>query len=378
MTGRIDKISIWPRSGGDSGNRSQISVAGPSAGQIAKRIPLGDEMSTKGTGYIAGGAIAGDGSIRLVFGNQLCALSPDGAVLWHRRLADYVVHEDSDESLEDENLEGSDEEDDREQRFFHSLPCIIDTANTLVTMPNTALIFDAQGEVVAQTDIMLPDDSGPAPNYDLFGIPLLTNMDGSVYAWEQDGLKELGRFGYDVVPVAMFDDNSFAVAGYSHTGLCRVRRDGSLVWQSDLEDADCLPTISHSQQVAVGSLNDELSMLFAPDGQTIGTYHKPAVFAAYLDEGWIALSKDALARLTSTGQILWQHHITSEMRWGSYQPIVDSSGSIFVVDGSQVVCFQPDGHVHFRFDVGAVPGPLFPIREGMFGCVVGEHLIFVV
>ena len=378
MTGRIDKISIWPRSGGDSGNRSQISVAGPSAGQIAKRIPLGDGLSTRVTGYIAGGAIAGDGSMRLVFGTKLYALSPDGAVLWHRRLADYIVHKDSNESLEEEDLEENDPEEDSEWPFFHSLPCITDTTNTLVTMPNTALIFDDHGELVAQTEIMRVEDSGLAPNCDLYGTPLLTTVHGFIYAWEQIGLHELGDFGYDIVPVAMFNDNSFAVAGYSHTGLCRVRRDGSLVWQSDLEDADCLPTVNHSQQVAVGSLNDELSMIFAPDGQTIGTYHKPAVFAAYLDEGWIALSKDALARLTPTGQILWQHRITSEMRWGSYQPIVDSSGNIFVVDGSHVVCFQSDGHVHFRLDVGAVPGPLFPIREGMFGCAVGNELIFVI
>jgi hypothetical protein len=273
--------------------------------------------------------------------------------------------------------ESEKEEVEDEQRLsYHSLPTIIGHSNTLITMRNTAAIFDKQGQLVARTELLLADDSGLAPNRDLEGIPILTTIDGGVSLWEQDGLHTIGNFGYDIIPVAVFADNSIGVAGYAYKGFCRVDRNGTLIWQTTLKDADLLPTINQQQLSAVGSLNDRCSVIFASDGNPIGTYPHPALFAEYVDGGWIALSQKGIAHLSASGAIQWQHALSAP-RWNRHQPLVDRDGHVYAVDEQGIVAFAGNGHKMFEIKLHAEPGPLFPIKAGVFATVVGDELLFI-
>lgn len=376
---------LWPRSGGDEGNRSRIPVPGPSQALILNRVRLQGVLSPLRGSYprIAGGAVAPDGTLRVAFRGVLYALTSGGSVLWARDLRDYVVvpdaYLDPDEAdsdvAEDDESENDVAEDDNVLRY-HSLPSMIGLGNTLITLWNTAVIFDAQGQLVARTEVSLVDDSGLAPNRNQEGIPILTTIDGEVFLWDYDGLHEIGFFGYDIMPVAIFADNSIAVSGYAGKGFCRVDQTGTLMWQTSLRDADLLPTVNQQQLSAVGSLNDRCSVIFAADGTVIETYPHPALFAEYPDGGWIAVSAEALARLSASGHIQWQHAIAME-RWNRHQPLVDSQGHVYAVGNQQIVAFTGDGHEVFAINVNDAPGPLFPVQPGVFATVVGDELLFI-
>ena len=99
-----------------------------------------------------------------------------------------------------------------------------------------------------------------------------------------------------------------------------------------LLQADLLPTINHAQIVAGGSLNNHLSAFFAPDGKPIGEYSHATLFAEYIEGGWIALSKQRLARLTVNGSKIWSIAVDTTESWlfGAQQPIIECDGYIFM------------------------------------------------
>jgi outer membrane protein assembly factor BamB len=375
--------SLWPRSGGDIGNRSRLSVPGPSRAHILRRIALhGVLPAARGTyPRSAGGMVAFDGTLRVAFRGMLYAFTNQGEMLWARDLRTYVIipdeyarSEETDSDLPtDDDFEAIGDDYGVE---YHSLPSLIGQSNTLITMSNTAALFDTHGQLVARIEVPLSDDSGLAPNCDTEGIPILTTIHGSVSRWNYTGLHEIGMFGYDIVPVAVFADNSLAIAGYSYKGFCRIHQNGTLIWQTTLKDADLLPTINQQQFSVVGSLNDRCSMIFTPDGTPIGTYPHPALFAEYHDGGWIALSEKAIARLSTSGSVQWQHTIAAP-RWSRSQPLVDSNGQVYVATEQHIVAFAGNGHKVFEIELDAEPGPLFPVRAGVLATIVGDELIFV-
>lgn len=332
---------------------------------------------------IDGGVIADDGSLRVVHGECLSAVELDGTVRWTRAVRELVaaivvpVVEADDESecyarLDEEALAA-----EEAPRLVRSLPTALAGGHTLLGVTRGAVIVDARGELVAQVAQELMDDSGPSPCVTGSGVPVLSTIAEGVFAWEDAGLRRLGSFGYDVVPPAVYRDDSLAIAGYAGKGFCRVTLGGELVWGTELAEADLLPSINSSQHAAVGSRNDRCSMLFGAAGDPLGVHPCAAVFAEYPDGGWVAVSDCAVARIDSSATKIWWAEIATTLRWGVLGPIVDPGGMIYVQDGESLVALDPNGTAKFSVWLGKSVGPVFPAGPGRFAVVADGVLRFI-
>jgi outer membrane protein assembly factor BamB len=322
---------------------------------------------------VNGGVLAEDGSLRLTHHGRLSRLSRDGKLAWTVDLSTFepTVHSAGPEDS------AADSEAAAGRAFHHSLPTALAGGRTLVTTGRMALVFDADGRLERSVQVGGLDDSGPSPNVSSAGEALLTTVSGELLLWHEDRTRPVGEFGYDLLPPALYADDSMAISGYEGAGFCRVRPTGEILWQTSLREADLMPTVSRAQLAAVGSLNQERSAFYAEDGQELGSYERPAVFAESLDGGWIALAWDSVARLTSAGKTIWRASVETEPDWGSHGPVVDGRGHVYVQDGEHLVGLDPDGTPAMRVRVGAGAGPVFPVAPGVFGAIVGPELLLI-
>lgn len=381
--------SPWPRSAGDAGNRRVFAADGPSQPRLSAPIEL--PRSPSDGMVVSGGVIADDGELRVVHGDYLSRVALDGTVRWSLslRAIELELVPPPEEADEDElrrraaAAEAGEEEEKAEDRLVsHSLPTALSGGRTLVTVRWAALIVDANGLVEARLTTWEPfggttDDSGISPNVTRSGTPIVTMPIGTPIAWEGEAGRELGDFGYDLVPPAIYADDSLALAGYAGRGLCRVRLSGEIVWERAPKDADMLPTVSRAQVCAVGSLNDECSWLVDVDGRQIGIYGHSAIFAEYVDSGWIAATTRWVARLGPRGAELWSAEIAHELRWGVFGPIVDRSGRVYVQGEEWLIGLDPQGARVFALHLGAGAGTVFPAGAGVFAVVVEGALRFM-
>jgi hypothetical protein len=178
-------------------------------------------------------------------------------------------------------------------------------------------------------------------------VLVATSPGGEVYRRDEDRWVELGAFGYDILPPAVFSDRSLGIAGYAGYGYCRVALDGTVRWRSGFAEADLLVTVSSAQHSAVGSVNDGRSELYAPGGELLGRYEEPAIFSEHLDGGWVALSDGAVARLAVDGTVLWRHALHVKRGWGGLQAITDARGHVYVPCEDGVVALSAAGEPLF-------------------------------
>ncbi|GCE23254.1 hypothetical protein KDK_70540 [Dictyobacter kobayashii] len=237
------------------------------------------------------------------------------------------------------------------------------------------LASDKTGDVLAT--IAAPDDSGFSPNLTYNGLPVLSAVAGDVYVFKQNLWHEIGVYGLDVVTPAVYPDNSLAIAGYAGTGFCRVSLDGKTQWTTQIKRADKLPTINNEHIAAIGSA-DGFSAFFRSDGEQIGEYKQWATFAEYIDGGWIALSKQRLARLTKDGREIWgcDIHRSGNLTFVE-QPIVDRDGFIFVRNQEGYQCYAPQGHITFEVKLPAIPQGLMSIIAPHTMAYVIENELFI-
>jgi len=376
--------TLWPRSAGDAGNRRCFGAEGPRAPRLSAPCFLPAlRVAAPDPSPIDGGVIADDGTLRVIHGDCLSAVDQDGTVLWSvsvRELDAAIVIPPAPPSEDEEEEErGGDAAEAQEGpgRLTRSLPTALAGGHTLVGLTRGAVIVDARGQMVAQVAQELMDDSGPSPCVTAGGVPVLSTIAEGVFAWEPAGLRRLGRFGYDVVPPAVYSDDSLAIAGYAGSGFCRVRLSGEKVWATELHEADLLPSINSSQHAAVGSRNDRCSALYAASGATLGIHPCAAVFAEYPDGGWIAVSDCAVARIDSSANKIWWAEIATSLRWGVLGPIVDPEGMIYVQDGESLVALDPNGTAKFSVWLGKSVGPVFPAGPGRFAVVADGVLRFI-
>jgi hypothetical protein len=335
--------TVWPRFGGDRANRSLLSIPGPHTLPSWQKIflPTRDVPLSHMKRTTSGVIVMPDETLRVLHGGLLIAVTLDGTILWQVDLSSLVS--------EDEH-------------WICSLPTALKTGETLLLLPDALLLVERfggvrrqdygipsdDGGVWTQGD-MSPDDSGFSPNLTYNGLLILSAITGEVYLLEKNLWKEIGAYGYDIVPPAVYPDNSLAIAGYYGTGFCRVSLDGELQWTTQLKQADLLPTLNQDHIAAVGSLNDACSAFFRPDGQQIGEYHHAATFAVYPDGGWVALSKRRLARLTLEGSEVWGCDICpGESLSFVEQPLVEKDGFIFVRQQEGFLCCDAHGRVVFE------------------------------
>ncbi|GHO83223.1 hypothetical protein [Dictyobacter formicarum] len=138
-----------------------------------------------------------------------------------------------------------------------------------------------------------------------------------------------------------------------------------------------LPTLNREQIAAVGS-TDGFSAFVRSDGTQIGEYNHSATFAEYIDGGWIALSKQRLARLTTEGKEVWGCEIsrTTNLIFVE-QPLVDRDGFIFVRHQEGYLCCDAYGHVAFNVQLSAPPQGLMSIIAPGVTAYVMESELFI-
>lgn len=348
-----------------------MPFAGPTLREAPLFLPLPAPPGESVSEGVAGGALAHDGSLRIVRGGALFAVDVrERRVRWSRHLG---------RAASTARSFG----EDAELVSRPSLPTVVTGDRTWVTLGSFALVFGPEGDLVERLDVGLPDDSGFAPNLDLEGRVVLTTLDGAVLVKEPGGLRTVGSgLGYDLPPVAVFDDGSFAVAGYAGAGICRLRSDGAIAWHGDLQDADLPPTVSRAQHTAVASVNDGCSAFFDPEGRRTGTFPHVALFAEHpADGGWIGLGDGVLGRLSLDGTVRWVRPIDPKRPEDAPGPrpfpLVDARGVIHVPTSNGIAAFDADGELVGELALGGCPSGLFPVGPGRMAAVVDDRLVLL-
>src|SRR5713226_9118108 len=362
--------TVWPRFGGDRANRSLLDIAGPHAPPTWQKISLSACHAVRSADRATSGVIVmADETLRVYHSGMLSAVTFDGTILWQLDLTGLIAED---------------------KRCFSSLPTALHTGETLLVLPDALLIVDRLGGIYRREDrlapdgsgnapdvINAPDDSGYSPNLTYSGLPILSAICGEVYILKKHLWHEIGVYGYDIVTPAVYPDNSLAIAGYAGTGFCRVNLDGKRQWTTQVKKADKLPTLNHEHIAAIGS-DDGYSAFFRSDGEQIGEYNHAAKFAVYNDGGWIALSKQRLARLTTDGREVWGCEICpGENLSFVEQPIVDRDGFIFVRQKEGFLCCDAHGHTAFEVKLPALPQGLMSILAPRTMAYVLENELFI-
>jgi outer membrane protein assembly factor BamB len=338
--------SPWPRTAGDRRNSRHVEVEGPRRGRL-RRV-----FECAGEGGRGGLAVAADCSLRMTLEGRLWAFDSDGGLLW--KLEPF------------------------EAASGMSSPLLLADGTCIVTAGRELLFVSASGVELARVDTGLRlDDSGPALNLAPDGTLILTTMYGELFGLRGSELELLGSgLGYDLVPPAIDDDGSMVLAGYAGKGLVRVDPRGAIVWRSDLRYADLLPTIDREGRAAGGSLNERESRILARDGRLLGSWPAAATFAA-ADEGWVALSEDALAGLGHEGELRWQRNGGARGRWGSLGPAIDRLGRVHAPCSAALVVLESDGRERFVVPLPGAPSDLALVGDGRVALVLGDGLYFV-
>jgi len=342
--------SYWPRSGFDRGNRSHVPIPGPEKGEIVLEVTLPRlRRKKKPSRYRGGCVISDDATLRVIFDCILSAITVQGELLWSREL----------------------KETDGKRCHYCSLPVALQAGQSLVTLQHTIIIVDPQGNILEHIRIHGPlDDSGPSPNITYDHHLIVTCIMGEVLCLQDHHLSEIGCFGYDILPPAIYDDDSLAISGYYGTGFCRVRQDGQKVWTTELHEADLLPTINRQQISAVGSRNDNVSAFVSSDGVIIGKYERASIFAEYSATEWIALSHDYVAKLSIEGNEIWGYPLQVESNWRNCQPIVDGVGHIYISTKNSILCLNAQGNELFAVALSEpLQGGLSLIAPGHLACI---------
>ncbi len=314
-----------------------LNWSGPRCGTLERRASLPRRHPGEPRGFSAA-VVAHDGSLRVTFDHQLIALSPLLETMWRVELP---------------------------TRRINSTPTCLASGETLVAVDDGFRLHDARGELSGWIPCEGMDDSGPSPTITHSGSLVASSPAHASRLLVAGFWKSLSSVhGYDVPPPAVFDDDTLALSCYAGSGYCRVAVDDRVVWRAEFEQADLLPTINREQQSAVGSLNDHVSRIFDPDGVLVGVYPRASVFSEYRDGGWIALSDGEIARLTATGEPVWQREVDARRGWGT-QALVDRDGVVFAPTQGGVTAFTPDGALSFSTRLwGDRPRALTPISEG--------------
>jgi hypothetical protein len=286
-------------------------------------------------------ALSDDGTLRVVSGGRLYCVASDG-IRW--------CTEDA----------------------WIAPPTCLSGGRVLVLRRRRFSVLDGKGEVVSELPFDFPVlPSHRAPNV-AAGVLLASSPNGELWGGSADGFHQIGDFGIDLEPPAVFDDGSLGVAGYD-AGYCRVRLDGTIIWETrDWPIADLNPTIARDQRSAVGAFDDNSSHIYEADGSLLGIYPAAAVFSEH-QMGWVAVSGEAVALLTPEGVVRWQLPIRRMQ-----QAVVDVRGRIYASDEDGLVCLDTNGTLVFVTELPDGPArSLAPIGPGRLAALCGEELLIL-
>ena len=345
--------SPWPRSGGCPRNSRRTGVAGPRRGVLTElhRLP-GKANPTRHRYARSGVAVASEG-FRVTSRRRLFAFDGAGAPLWATG------------PLGDEGSR------------FEAGPLMLEGDVTVVGLDHHLAFVDAVGTILGKIEVDggALDDSGHSPSLTRDGRLVLTGALREVSVVGADGLAHsLGEHGLDIAPPAIAPDGGLVVAGFSGSGLVRVDPiDGRLRAETDLQNADQMPTVAEDGTMAAGS-SFGTGGLFAHDGSRIATV-QAQIFASLAD-GWLAMSYGALRRLDASGAERWVRPLGDGIEVGWHQRmVVDREDYAYLALPQGLLCVDPVGAPVFELPMLERPTALAPLADGTM-VVVGAERVF--
>lgn len=370
--------SPWPRTGGDRRNSARVGIEGPKHGRLAIEVPLAAPVAD-GRSWRGGGLVVGaDGVMIVASGGRFLRIGLDGRVLVEALIPPQSrdPYVDPDDVIEDPP--------DAVERVHHTVvapPVALADGGAVVIAPPDLLVFDSRGVLAGGAYVGTgPDDSGLSPNVTDTGALVLTQVMGPV-EWFIDGqVRDMGIFGYDIVPVALFADDAMVISGYAGSRLVCVDPDGARRWRVDM-DADMLPAIDADGFVAAGSVNEQRSVIVAPDGSVAGAVDGAAAFAEGSNGDWFARFKTGLSRVRRDGSPVWTVpcEVLRGLRWGAQAPIADAAGRVYVLAPDALLALDADtGAEIFRAPLGGAPrAALALVAPGLCAILLEDRVVLI-
>ncbi len=320
--------SLWPRSGGDRRNSGCFSCHGPDSPNILWQIPLDDPPldHCRFQNGCSGCIVAQDGNLRVVHRGMLRSVSGAGRVVWKRGLRFHCQDVTS-----------------------CGLPLALNDGSVWITS-NWRLLCERNGRLALVAHGAFGDDSATSPNL---------GYDGSIYCggfesasrWHNGRATTIDKGGYDIHGPAVYSDSSVGLASYYGNGLCRLAADGTRIFQVQTESLqqDGLVTLNELDEAACMSINDRHSLGVDGQGNVLWTFPMAATFTCY-PNGWIALSKKHLTRLSNSGRVVWSRELLLNKVISPRQAVVDDRGLIYVPSPRGLDVYDGFGKLLFSSD----------------------------
>lgn len=345
--------SPWPRSGGCSRNSRRTRVRGPRQGLLTELCRLPGKANPTRHRYARSGVATASDGFRVTSRRRLFAFDREGAPLWETGpLGD-------------------------EQSRFEAGPLILEGDVTVVALDHHFAFVDGAGSVMGKIEVEggALDDSGHSPSVTADGRLILTGALREVSVVGSDGLAySLGEHGLDIAPPAVALDGGLIVAGFSGSGLVRIDPiDGQLRAETDLRNADQMPSVAEDGTMAAGS-SFGMGGVFAVDGTRMASV-EAQIFASLAD-GWLAMSYGALRRLDANGAERWVHSLGDGIEVGWHQRmVVDAEGYAYCALPDGLVCVDPTGRRVFALSIPERPTAIAPLDDGVMAVVTAERVL---
>lgn len=337
------------RTGFDRRNSSKVKFSGPKIGKLEKAIKLPKFKLNKLSD--ASIVFSNNNTICVQYKGFLSSITTDGDILWSR-------------SLKSKNY----------------TPPIVINKKIILYSDKKILYLNENGEVVKEYKLYkyTLNVENISPNILNNNKLILNTRCGSVLLLEEEKMEELKDiYGYDILPPAIDSEGSMIFSAYYGNGLIKIDKFGNKIWEINYKEADLIPTINTKNNSAVGSLNLNESIFVSFEGEIIGKYKKASIFSEFLDDEWIALSEDGVARVKNNGEIIWEYKFKENIRlkWGSNQAIVDKELNTYVINKNLLVGLNKYGDEILKFKFFKDEPKYFSIiKDGICAVIVDNKL----
>ena len=296
-------------------------------------------------GFDGSVVVSCDGHLLVAGNGSLARLDASGRLLWKRQIDEIC-----------------------------SAPLALKGGWAVVNGRRTSYLFSPSGVCSRTWHFPVPglDDSGPSPTL-AQGRILFSGIDGQIWVDEGDTVRELGAFGYDVLPPAVLANGDLAIAGYAFSGPTLCNQDGKVKWRRpDLQYSNSLVVVNRFGEIAYSDQNEKQTHVFDTFGNLVLRLPFAATLSEHID-GWLAVRRGSLALIARDGRELWQTPLDVFPKFGLEQAVSDSTGQTYVSCPGGVVRLDRGGEPTLHLGLGnARPTNLALGRDGVLFVLDGR------
>ncbi len=363
--------SLWPRSAGDRRNSHRIRARGPRAGRahsVALPVHVGERW--RGGGVV----VAADGQLIVATHGIVVRAALD------RTLRSVFPIPPLARVEEDDEPGGADEEPEHFRCRWVCAPLALADGSAVVLATPDLLVVDPQGCLVGRASSELADDGGHSPNVTHDGALVVTHISGEVDELADGATRRLGRFGYDIPPPAITDDDALIIVGFAGARLTRLEREGpTRRWSAGTAWLDLLASIDRDGFIACGGLDEHGSLIVDRSGSVVARLDRAAVFTECDGGDWLARSDGQLARVRRDGSRVWSITLEPGGAWRHHAALVDDDGWVYVISGARLLGLDAaSGEERFTIELGgSSDAPLAAAAPGVLALVVDDRLVWI-